>query len=85
VTADALANETRLLSFAQDQLPGIDPASKKIGYISPRGLQIYSQFMADNGLTKSVVLVSSVLTDQFIDYANDFDHQAFIARVKRMR
>jgi NitT/TauT family transport system substrate-binding protein len=84
VTDEALLNETRLLSFSEDQLPGIDPASKKIGYMSPRGLQIYSQFMADNGLTKGVVPVSAVLTDQFIDYANDFDHQALIARVKHM-
>jgi NitT/TauT family transport system substrate-binding protein len=84
ITDDALANETRLLSFAQDQLPGIDPTSKKIGYLSPRGLQIYSRFMADNGLTKSVVPISAVLTDQFIDYANDFDHEAFIAQVKRL-
>jgi hypothetical protein len=25
------------------------------------------------------------MTDQFIDYANDFDHKAFVARVKKMR
>ena len=52
---------------------------------SPRGLQIYSQFMADNGLTKGVVPISAVLTNQFIGPANDFDHLAFIKRVKAMR
>jgi hypothetical protein len=41
--------------------------------------------MAENGLTKTVVPVAAVLTNQFIAYANDFDHKAFVARVKAMR
>ena len=85
VTDDALAAEEHLLAFSQNQLPGVDPTSKTIGYMSPRGLQIYSQFMADNGLTKGVVPISAVLTNQFIGPANDFDHLAFIKRVKAMR
>jgi NitT/TauT family transport system substrate-binding protein len=85
VTDEAVANETRLLSLSEDQLPGIDPSSKRIGYMSPRGVQFYSGFMAENGLTKTVVPVAAVLTNQFIAYANDFDHKAFIARVKAMR
>jgi NitT/TauT family transport system substrate-binding protein len=85
VTPEALAAEEHLLAFSQNQLPGFDPASKTIGTISPRGLAIYAKFMADNGLTKGVVPISAVLTDQFIAPANDFDRQAFIKRVRAMR
>jgi NitT/TauT family transport system substrate-binding protein len=84
VTPEALENETRLLILCEDQLPGIDPASKKIGAIPPLGMQIYSQFLNTMGLTSQTVPVDAVLTDRFIDYANDFDHKAFVAHVKNI-
>jgi hypothetical protein len=31
------------------------------------------------------VPATDIVTNQFIDYANDFDHKAFIERVKHMR
>jgi NitT/TauT family transport system substrate-binding protein len=85
VTADALANETQLLSLSQDQLPATDPTSKRIGAIPPVGMQVYINFLAANGLTSSVTPLSAVMTNAFVDYANDFDHRAFIAQVKAMR
>jgi hypothetical protein len=45
-------------------------------------MRVLTKFMADNGLTTSVVPASAIVTDQFIDYANDFDHKAFIAKAK---
>ena len=85
VTDDALARQTRLFELLQDQLPAADPASLKIGYLSPLGMTVFAGFAASNGLTSQAVPVSAIITNQFIDYANDFDHRAFIAQVKRMR
>lgn len=85
VTDEALANEVNLLSVSQDQLPAADPGSKTIGALNLRGLQFYANFMNANGLTASRVPVAAFATNVFIPYANDFDHQAFIASVRKMR
>ena len=85
VTAETVENDARLLQLAYDQLPGYDPASKRIGYISPIGIGILAKYLYDAGLTHQIVPASAVVTDQFIDAANDFDHGALIARVKRMK
>ena len=47
-------------------------------------MRILTKFMADNGLTTNVVPADAIVTDQFIEYANDFDHKAFIAKAKAM-
>ena len=85
ITDDALQKQTRWLQLTQDHLPANDPTSTKIGYISPIGMGIYSAFLASSGATAQAVPVPAILTDQFIAYANDFDHKAFIARAKTMR
>jgi hypothetical protein len=41
--------------------------------------------MNANGLVNAVVPASAVVTNEFIPYANAFDHTAFIARAKAMR
>ena len=76
---------TRLLELAAGQLPGADPSSKQIGRISPLGMAVYVNFLTAGASTPQVVPVSAIMTDAFVDYANDFDHAAFIAQVKRMR
>jgi NitT/TauT family transport system substrate-binding protein len=83
-TDEALRDETQLLSFSQDQLPGTNPASQQIGLMSALGMGVYAKWLADNGMTAHVVPTSAIVTDQFIAYANDFDHRALIARVKGM-
>jgi NitT/TauT family transport system substrate-binding protein len=83
-TADRLANQVRLLLLAPDQLPGFDPSSKRIGYQSPLGVGVLTKFLYESGATSEVVPASAVLTNQFIASANDFDHEAFIARVKHL-
>jgi ABC-type nitrate/sulfonate/bicarbonate transport system substrate-binding protein len=84
-TAEATANETRLLTTAYDSLPGGDPASLQIGQISLRDLHVLTKYMYDNGITSVLVPASAVGTNEFTAYANDFDHKAFIAQAKAMR
>jgi NitT/TauT family transport system substrate-binding protein len=84
VTDEALGNEVRLLDLSQDQLPGTNPTSKQIGLMSSLGMGVYAKWMADNGMTAHVVPAADIVTDQFIAYANDFDHRALIAKVKAL-
>jgi hypothetical protein len=57
----------------------------RIGQINLNGLAVYTKFFADNGLTQRQVPVSAITTNQFIAFANDFDHKALITAAKRMR
>jgi NitT/TauT family transport system substrate-binding protein len=84
-TDEARRNEINLLNISQDQLPGTNPASKQIGLMSSLGMGVYAKWMAEAGMTPRVVPAADIVTDQFIAYANDFDHRAFIARVKALR
>jgi hypothetical protein len=59
--------------------------SQRIGYMPLLGIDVYSRFMNANGLVNAAVPAPAVVTNQFIGYANAFDHAAFIARVKAMR
>jgi NitT/TauT family transport system substrate-binding protein len=83
-TPEALANEARLLEATVNQLPGYDPDSKTIGKMSTNGMGFLAQFLYQNGLTKEVVPTSAIVDDQFITYANDFDHAAFAAEARKM-
>jgi NitT/TauT family transport system substrate-binding protein len=85
VTDEMVDNEVKLLELAGDQLAGANPASAKIGLIPPRGIDVYAKFLADQGVTKTATPASAIVTDQFIAYANDFDHKAFIAQMKALR
>jgi len=85
VTPDAVAQEARVLDASQADLAGADPGNKRIGYMPPNGIAVYSRFLNDNGVTSQAAPAESVVTNQFIDYANDFDHRAIIAEAKAMR
>ncbi len=85
VTAQNLADETALLNLIQDQLPGVDPLSTTIGFIPPRGIDVYGKYLFDNGVIPQVIPASTLITNRFIAGANDFDHKAFIARAKQLR
>jgi NitT/TauT family transport system substrate-binding protein len=85
INAESLQNETLLLERIQDHLPAFDPFSKRIGYLPPRSIDTYVNFLVANGLMSEPAPASALMTNQFIDYANDFDRAAFIARVKKMR
>jgi NitT/TauT family transport system substrate-binding protein len=84
VTATALQNTTRQLTLLRDYLPAADPSNKRIGYLPPQGLELYSKLLVDYGLATQAVPVAAIATDQFIAFANDFDHRAVIALAKGM-
>jgi hypothetical protein len=83
-TPQQLADMTRYITLIQDYLPAADPADKRIGYLSPQGIEVYSKLLTDFGITSQVVPGSAIVTDQFIGFANDFNHQAVIALAKSM-
>jgi len=74
-----LERKTAELTFWEDDLPAADPDNRRIGAISMTGMQAYIQLLKDAGVTKTAMPVSQVVTDEFIEYANDFDHKS-IAR-----
>lgn len=76
VTPDALARATRILTLFENDFPAADRANKRIGLLSPRGLQLYSTYMADYGIISAPVPGAAVATEAFVEYANDFDHRA---------
>ena len=76
ITPAELATRTHLLTLLEPELPAADPANRRIGYLSPRGLELYSRSLVDAGFAHQVVPGSAIATDRFIDYANDFDRRA---------
>jgi NitT/TauT family transport system substrate-binding protein len=85
VTPQTLADKAGELALLQDDLPAADPGNKRIGYMSPRNLDVLSTVLTGYGVTHQHVPASAIVTDQFVDFANDFDHKAVIALAKRMR
>jgi NitT/TauT family transport system substrate-binding protein len=83
ITPEALQNEIKELTLLEDDLPAADPTSKRIGLLSINGLQLYSQILADRGMTKQVVPATAVATNEFVPFANTFDRPAVIAFAKR--
>jgi NitT/TauT family transport system substrate-binding protein len=82
VTPESLAGTTRILEALENDFPAADPSSKRIGYFPPLGVQLYSTILTQYGLAKTAVPGSAIVTNQFIPYANDFDHKAVIAQAK---
>jgi NitT/TauT family transport system substrate-binding protein len=84
-TGEATAKEARVLVLSQADLIGADPSSRKIGLMPLLGIEVLCKFLAESGETIGVVPASQIVTDRFIDFANDFDHAAFAAHVKALR
>jgi NitT/TauT family transport system substrate-binding protein len=84
LTDDALSNTTKIFTLLEDDFPAANLANPKICNVSPQGLQLYSQYLAQFGMIKSPVPGTAVATDQFIAYANDFDKKALIASARAM-
>jgi NitT/TauT family transport system substrate-binding protein len=82
-TPDALRIKTRELTLFEDDLPAADPASARIGYLSPLGLELYSRAIVDAGLARQVVPAGALVTGRFIRFANAFDRRAVAARAGR--
>jgi NitT/TauT family transport system substrate-binding protein len=75
--ADAdLQRKTAELTAWENDLPAADPANKRIGALSISGTQAYIQLMIDAGVTKNAIPASQIVTNDFIAFANDFDHKS---------
>ncbi|HVY35323.1 MAG TPA: hypothetical protein VG960_12995, partial [Caulobacteraceae bacterium] len=72
-----LKAKTAELIAWQDDLPASDPNSKQIGLVSLKGMEAYIKLLAEAGAIKTAVPVSSVVTEDYIAYANTFDRKAF--------
>jgi NitT/TauT family transport system substrate-binding protein len=82
-TDDDVRTKAAEFVLLRPDLPGgADPMSKKIGALSLTGMQVYAKVLQQYGMTKDVVPVSAVATNEFIDFANDFDHRTVIALAK---
>jgi NitT/TauT family transport system substrate-binding protein len=82
VTPEAVATVTREISIFQSDYPAANPANKRIGAFPLRGIQLYCKYLYDAGLTKEIVPADAIVTNQFVEFANDFDHKAVIALAK---
>ena len=85
VTPEALATIAAEIALYQASFPAADPSSKRIGYFPLRSVALYCAYMHDAGLTKTIVPAAAIVTNDFIAFANDFDHAALIARAKAAR
>jgi NitT/TauT family transport system substrate-binding protein len=84
-TPEALRREADVLRSMKDFYAAANPMNPRIGYIPPNSITLYCQFFYAAGLTSALVPASAIMTNQFIAAANDFDHKAWLAEVKRMR
>jgi NitT/TauT family transport system substrate-binding protein len=85
VTPEALRRQADVLRSMKDFYAAADPMNPRIGSIRPSSVALYCQFFYSAGLTSALVPASAIITNQFIATANNFDHKAWIAEVKRMR
>jgi NitT/TauT family transport system substrate-binding protein len=76
--------KTAELTAWQNELPAADPTSRRIGAFSEQGVQSYIQLLADSGVIRYPILAKEVVTDEFIKFANDFDHRAVEKLAKSM-
>jgi NitT/TauT family transport system substrate-binding protein len=83
VTPDAVAQTAHMYRLLKDDLLAADPLDRRIGSISGKNLQLYSQYMVDYGFAHEVAPASALATDAFVAYANGFDHKAFAASAAR--
>ena len=65
--------------------PAVNPASKRIGYLSVRAIDLYTQYFQDAGRTTDRVPGATLVTNAFIPFANDFDRRPIIAQAKAAR
>jgi NitT/TauT family transport system substrate-binding protein len=74
--------KTAELTAWEDDLPAADPGNPRIGAISLTGTAAYIQLMADAGVIKAAIPAQDVVTNEFIEFANDFDHRSIRQRAE---
>jgi ABC-type nitrate/sulfonate/bicarbonate transport system substrate-binding protein len=85
VTPEAIDTTSREIAYLQSDLPAADPSNMRIGYLDPKGVTLLCRFLYAAGLTSQLVPTPAVSTNQFIAFANDFDHRAVIRFAKTIR
>ena len=75
---------TAELNAWQDNLPAADPGSRRIGAISETGVKRYIELLAAAGLIQVPMPASEIVTNEFIEFANDFDHTQLEKLAKSM-
>ena len=80
VTDASVAETAHIYELLRDDLLAADPADKRIGLVSASGLELYDRYLVDYGFAHQTAPASALATDRFIAYANNFDHQALIAK-----
>jgi ABC-type nitrate/sulfonate/bicarbonate transport system substrate-binding protein len=85
ITPAALQTAKDELIGLQGHLIAADPMNPRIGATPLAGIDLYSRLLYDDGLARTIVPASAIVTNQFIAFANGFDRKAWIAAVKRMR
>jgi NitT/TauT family transport system substrate-binding protein len=85
VTPAALDLVTREIEALEPLFPAYDLTARRIGAMNADGIARYCSFFADVGATPELVPGASLVTDQFIDFANDFDRRSVIAQAKARR
>lgn len=84
-SAKDLTQKTAELNAWQAYLPAADPTNQRIGAITIAGIQSYIDLMKKSGFLKDPVAATELTTDDLIEAANDFDHEAFERTVKSMQ
>ena len=68
-----------MYALLQDNFPAADLSNTRVCLLSPKSMELYSTYMVQYGIIQKPVPGAAVATDQFIAFANDFDHKAFEA------
>jgi ABC-type nitrate/sulfonate/bicarbonate transport system substrate-binding protein len=79
VTPESLGYVTKMYALLQDNFPAADLSNTRVCLLSPKSMELYSTYMVQYGIVQKPVPGPAVATDQFIAFANDFDHKAFVA------
>ncbi|MES1265393.1 MAG: ABC transporter substrate-binding protein [Variovorax sp.] len=82
---DDVRRKTAELTAWEDDLPASDAANKRIGALSVTALQGYVQLLADAGVAKVAIPSSEIATEEFVAFANDFDHKQVKKRAMGQR
>lgn len=85
VTPELLDSMTHVVTAMEPDFPAYDPATKRIGYLSTRAIELYTQFFVDAGRTTDRVPGNQLVTNQFIAFANDFDHAKIVRQARAMK
>jgi NitT/TauT family transport system substrate-binding protein len=82
VTPELLASITGVVEAMEPEFPAYNLKTRNIGYMSADGLQQYCKMFFAAGRTPVLVPGADLVTNQFVDYANAFDHQSIVRQAR---